>query len=122
MESAPFQLDRAQALATVGGDTEFLAELVGIFEAACPVLLNDIQVALANADLTAAGWSARLLRVAAENIKACNVTRLAQLLETLAREKKPRASADTFRALQNEIARLKPVLGDLTGEATRLVF
>lgn len=36
-------LDRSRALAAVGGDSRFLSELAGIFEAAYPTLLEGIQ-------------------------------------------------------------------------------
>jgi len=121
MELATRPLDRAQALAAVGGDTGFLAELAGILEAACPALLDGIQVSLAIGDLSAAAWSARLLRVAAENVMASNVAGAALLIERLARQKQSRAAGDAYRALQNEVAQLKPLLADLKGEAARFV-
>jgi len=121
MELVPQTLDRTQALAAVGGDTRFLAELAGLLEAACPTLLNDIETALARGDLPAVGWSARLVRVAAENIQARNVADVALLLENLARDKQPRAASAAYRRLQTEVVRLKPVLADLKGEATRFV-
>ena len=121
MELATRPLDRAQALAAVGGDTGFLAELAGILEAACPTLLDDIQVSLAIGDLSAAAWSARLLRVAAENVMASTVAHAALHIETLARQRQSRAAADAYRALQNEVARLKPLLAALKGEAAQFV-
>jgi HPt (histidine-containing phosphotransfer) domain-containing protein len=121
MELATRPLDRAQALAAVGGDTGFLAELAGILEAACPTLLDDIQVSLAIGDLSAAAWSARLLRVAAENVMASTVADAALHIETLARQRQSRAVADAYRALQNEVARLKPLLAALKGEAAQVV-
>jgi HPt (histidine-containing phosphotransfer) domain-containing protein len=121
MELATRSLDRAQALAAVGGDTGFLAELAGILEAACPALLDDIRVSLTKGDFSAAAWSARLLRVAAENVMASNVADAALLIERLARQKQSCAVADAYGALQDEVARLIPVLAALEGEADRLV-
>ena len=100
-------IDRTRALANLGGDTVFLAELAGILEAACPALLDDIRDALAHGNLSGAAWSARLLRVAAENVNASSVARAAHLTEALACQKQTRAAADAYDTLQNEVARLK---------------
>ncbi len=121
MELATWALDRNQALAAVGGDTRFLAELAGILEAACPKLLKDIETSLALGNSPAVSWSARLLRVAAENVVARTVAEAAFRVEDLARQQHLSAAAAAYRTLQTEVTRLKPVLADLKGEATRLV-
>jgi len=121
MELATQELDRTQALAAVGGDTRFLAELAGIFEAASPTLLNNIESSLTLGDLPAVSWSARLLRVSAENVQARKVADVALRLEELARKRQPGAAAVAYRTLQVEVARLKPLLAHLKGEATRFV-
>jgi hypothetical protein len=59
--------------------------------------------------------------VAAENVMASNVAGAALLIERLARQKQSRAAGDAYRALQNEVAQLKPLLADLKGEAARFV-
>ncbi len=47
MRSTSVPLDRSLALAAVGGDRGFLAELAGILGAACPTLLESIRASLA---------------------------------------------------------------------------
>jgi HPt (histidine-containing phosphotransfer) domain-containing protein len=106
-------LDRSFALAAVGGDTGFLAELAGIFEAACPTLLERIQRALAAGDLIAAAVAARLLRAVAENVSAQRVASVALECELLARQKLVAEAQAAHRALLEEVERIRPVLDDL---------
>jgi HPt (histidine-containing phosphotransfer) domain-containing protein len=109
-------LDRSFALAAVGGDTGFLAELAGIFEAACPTLLERIQRALAAGDLIAAAVAARLLRAVAENVSAQRVASVALECELLARQKSVAEAQAAHRALLEEVERIRPVLDDLKSE------
>jgi HPt (histidine-containing phosphotransfer) domain-containing protein len=109
-------LDRSLALAAVGGDTGFLAELAGIFEAACPTLLERIERALATGDLVAAAVAARLLRAVAENVSAKRVASVALECELLARQKSVAEAQAAYRALLQEVEHLQPVLDDLKSE------
>ena len=109
-------LDRSFALAAVGGDAGFLAELAGIFEAACPTLLERIQRALAAGDLIAAAVAARLLRAVAENVSAQRVASVALKCELLARQKSVAEAQAAHRALLEEVERIRPVLDDLKSE------
>lgn len=110
-------LDCFEALASTGGDTGFLAELAGIFDAACPTLLERIQHALAEGDIAAAVRAAHLLEVAAQNVTAKRVAGAALDVETLARQKLLERAQEAYRELVLEIERLKPLLSDLEREA-----
>jgi HPt (histidine-containing phosphotransfer) domain-containing protein len=116
MKLACDTLDRSFALAAVGGDTGFLAELAGIFEAACPTLLERIQRALATGDLVAASVAARLLRTVAENVSAKRVASVALECELLARQKSVAEAQAAHRALLQEVERIQPALDDLKSE------
>ena|SRR5215831_3713981 len=116
MRLATDVLDRSRALAAVGGDTGFLAELVGIFEAACPTLLERIQRALAAGDLVAAAVAARLLKTVAENVSAKRVASVALECELLSRQKSVAEAQAAHRALLQEIERIQPLLEDLKSE------
>jgi HPt (histidine-containing phosphotransfer) domain-containing protein len=116
MKLAYDALDRSLALAAVGGDTGFLAELAGIFEAACPTLLERIQRALATGDLVAAAVAARLLRAVAENVSAKRVASVALECELLARQKSVAEAQAAHRALLQEVERIQPALDDLKSE------
>jgi HPt (histidine-containing phosphotransfer) domain-containing protein len=116
MELACDALDRSLALAAVGGDTGFLAELAGIFEASCPTLLERIQRALAAGDLVAAAVAARLLRAVAENVSAKRVASVALECELLARQESVAEAQAAHRALLQEVERVQPALDALKGE------
>jgi HPt (histidine-containing phosphotransfer) domain-containing protein len=116
MKFACDTLDRCLALAAVGGDSGFLAELAGIFEAACPTLLERIQRALATGDLVAASVAARLLRTVAENVSAKRVASVALECELLARQKSVAEAQAAHRALLQEVERIQPALDDLKSE------
>jgi HPt (histidine-containing phosphotransfer) domain-containing protein len=116
MRLASDALDRSLALAAVGGDSGFLAELAGIFEAAYPTLLERIQRALAVGDLVAAAVAARLLRAVAENVSAKRVASVALECELLARQNSVAEAQAAHRALLQEVERIQPVLDDLKSE------
>ena len=59
--------DVGQALSSVGGDREFLAEVVGLTQAAWPTLLTDLRAGISRGDLRAVQASA--LAVAAGSSK-----------------------------------------------------
>jgi len=116
MKLACDALDRSLALAAVGGDTGFLAELAGIFEAACPTLLERIQRALAVGDLVAAAVAARLVRAVAENVSAKRVASVALECELLARQKSVAEAQAAHRVLLEEVERIQPLVEDLKSE------
>ena len=109
-------VDRSLALNSVGGDKAFLSELAGILGAACPTLLESTRASLAVGNLAAAARTARLLRVAAENVAARRVASAALTLETIARQRHHEAVDPAYSVLRQEVERLTPVLADLEGE------
>lgn len=62
--------DAGEALSSVGGDAEYLTEVVGLMQAAWPTLLADIRKGMARRDLRAVEVTARLARAAAQNVAA----------------------------------------------------
>jgi HPt (histidine-containing phosphotransfer) domain-containing protein len=109
-------LDRSEALAAVGGDVVFLAELTGILRAACPTLLEDMRASLAAGNLSATGHAARLLRVAAENVVAKRIASAALALETIAGQKCPEAAGEAYWTLRQEVEQCLHALADLESE------
>jgi len=75
--------DEALALSSVGGDPEFLCEMVGLIQAALPTLLANIKEGIARGDLRAVGKSARLAKAAARNVSGKRAFESALRLETL---------------------------------------
>ena len=106
-------LDSVAALASVGGDVEFLGKLVGIFRAASPTLLHDIHEALAGGDLQAVEKSAHLMKVAAQSVSAKGAYETALVLETRARYGELGGAQQASQRLEEEIGELKPALAAL---------
>src|SRR5690242_16725824 len=102
-------LDRASALASVGGDLEFLRELAGMVQAAWPTLLHDIREALAEGNLAAVEKSAHLVKVTAEYISARKARLQACLLENTAAYGDLEGTRQAAYRLEEELNRVKSV-------------
>ena len=83
--------DTTAVLESVGGDEEFLGELVAIFRAAWPNLLREIREALADEDLSAVEKTAHVLKITTQYLCA----RRAYLAAFLLEERKPRPTPST---------------------------
>ena len=83
-EQYPEVFDLDSALSSVGGDREFLTELVGLAQAAWPTLLTDIRGGIAREDLPAVEKAARLAKVAAQNVSAKRAYESARQLQMMA--------------------------------------
>ena len=113
--SASQFVDEGALLDSVGGDTDFLIELIGLFLAACPTLLSQIRKALAVNDCTAATRAARILKSSLRSFGVQRVLRAAEALEAAAYQGERVVQAETFEALENEIGCLTSALSDLEG-------
>jgi HPt (histidine-containing phosphotransfer) domain-containing protein len=100
METNAEVFDEALAVNSVGGDREFLAEIVGLVQAAWPTLLADIKEGMARGDLRTVEMRARLAKAAARNVSARRAYDCALHLERM-------AGNGDFRATQEAIARLE---------------
>jgi hypothetical protein len=78
--------DVSQALESVGGDREFLAEVVGLTQAAWPTLLENIRGGVARGDLRAVESAARVAKAAAQNVSASRAYESALQLVRTARK------------------------------------
>jgi hypothetical protein len=103
-------LDSTAALAGVGGDQEFLSDLLGIFGAAWPTLLHDIREALVKGDLPALANAAHLVRVTAQDLAATRVYVAAALLEETATCGEIEGARQASGRLEEEMDHLKPAL------------
>ncbi|HTS71323.1 MAG TPA: hypothetical protein VMO17_20285 [Terriglobia bacterium] len=106
-------LDPATALASVGGDAEFLFELAGLVQAAWPSLLGDIRTGLAAGDLGAVQEGARLARAAAEYVSARRTYESALQLLTLASLGDVQGARRASAVLENEVMKLQGVLSTM---------
>ena len=114
MKTCPGQsaeiLDVERAMSRVGGDIEFLLEMVGIIRAACPTLSEEIRQAMARGDMVAVEKNAYLFRAAAENLSAQQTSSAALQLEKMAQRKALKSTREAWQELERELARLTPRL------------
>jgi len=106
-------LDETLALSSVGGDREFLAELVGLVQAAWPTLLADIRGGMATGDLPAVQRAARLAKAAARNVSARRAYDSAAQLEAMIVMGDLPAALRARTSLEQEVERLQLVLPTL---------
>ncbi|MGO8791000.1 MAG: hypothetical protein ACLQVL_26955 [Terriglobia bacterium] len=99
--------DAGEALSSVGGDAEYLTEVVGLMQAAWPTLLADIRKGMARGDLRAVEMTARLARAAAQNVAAKRAYASAQRLATMAGQGDLPAAQGAIASLEREVAILQ---------------
>lgn len=106
--------DVGQALSSVGGDEEYLTEVVGLMQAAWPTLLADIRDGMAREDLQAVGTKARLAKAAAQNLAAKRAYASALQLETMVGKGDLPASQNAVASLEREVEILQFFLATLS--------
>ncbi len=115
MEQTSEVLDSASALASVGGDADFLREIAGLVQAAWPTLLDDIRGHLAAGDLFAVEADAGLARVAAEYVSAKRAHASALQLQNMACCGDLMGAQRATVELEEEVAELQLVLARFRG-------
>jgi hypothetical protein len=108
--------DVGQALQSVGGDVEFLTEIVGLTQAAWPTLLTDIRDGVSRGDLHAVETSARLAKAAARNVSAKRAYECAMELCTMACKGDLQAAPNAIAALEREVETLRFFLATLADD------
>jgi HPt (histidine-containing phosphotransfer) domain-containing protein len=114
----PPVLDVEEALARVGEDREFLAELVETFLEEYPALISAIQAAVTDHDPKALRFSAHTLKGSVGNFGAKAVFDAACVLEIMGRQGELSGAPAALAALEQELARLQPALAALKLEPT----
>ena len=110
----PDVFDVGLALSSVGGDHEFLTEVVSLTQAAWPTLLTDIRSGMARGDLRAVEMKARLAKVAARNVSAKRAYESALQLEAVARQGNLQAVQIASVDLEREVELLRVFLATLS--------
>ncbi len=105
--------DLGRALSSVGGDREFLTEVVGLVRAAWPTLLADIRDGMSRGDLSAIERRARLAQAAARNVSAQRAYESARQLETIACKGDLQAAQGAIASLEREVELLQFFLATL---------
>ena len=99
-------LDPTSALASVGGDADFLVEIAGLVRAAWPTLLSDLRKDLAAANFGALEADARLTRVAAEYVAAKGAYLAALQLQVMAVHRDLDGARRATENLEGEVGKL----------------
>ena len=113
------QLDRASLLERVEGDQELLAEMIRLFLADAPQLLNAMRNALQQGDMILLERSAHSMKGAAGNMSAQVTVDAASQLEQSAKNGDAESSRANLVALEGAVERLLPVLADLCQEVSK---
>jgi HPt (histidine-containing phosphotransfer) domain-containing protein len=102
--------DQDRALDAVGGDVQFLNELAGIFCAASPSLLKNLEESIAAEASHETADTAHLMWSSARNFSVPEVEEKALAVELMARRKKFDGIGSAFEELRQEIGQLTDAL------------
>jgi HPt (histidine-containing phosphotransfer) domain-containing protein len=102
--------DRAEALNRVGGDDQFLGELIEVFLQEAPLLMRQLGEGIENRDVALVKRAAHTLKGAVGNFGAAAVFDVGQRLENMAQAGDLADAQRSFGELQMLMARLTPEL------------
>lgn len=107
------QFDRASLLERVEGDEELLAEMIKLFLADAPRLLDAMRNSLQQGDMIVLERSAHSMKGAASNLSANITTAAALKLEKNAKNGDAETSRASLSSLEEAVSRLVPILADM---------
>jgi two-component system, sensor histidine kinase and response regulator len=110
-------LDKAEALARVGGDRELLKSLIEVFFDSYPAQLAQMREAIHGGDAEGVYRLAHTLAGAVGIFGARPALAAAARLEEMGREGKLTGAAEAWKRLDAALGRLKPALTELAVEA-----
>jgi CheY-like chemotaxis protein/HPt (histidine-containing phosphotransfer) domain-containing protein len=114
-------LDRRTLWERVAGDADLLREIIELFLADCPERLMELHEALTHQDCTALARAAHRLKGALGNISANHALAAVRCVETSARAGDVHAATEALARLEDELARLTPLLAVFTGAGQAVV-
>ncbi len=112
-------IDRAALLERVEGDQELLGEMIQLFVADAPQLLDAMRSALQQGNLVLLERSAHSMKGAAGNLSAQVTQDAAMQLEQSAKKGEPELSKKNLKALEGAVKRLIPLLENFTLEVSK---
>jgi HPt (histidine-containing phosphotransfer) domain-containing protein len=112
--------DLPRALRSFGGDREYLSEIAGIFSAACPALLHNIEESIASRNYSSVADSAHLVWSGARTLSAAEAMNAALAVEMMARGNEFHGIENAYLSLQQEIGRLVAALAEFRSGRTGL--
>jgi PAS domain S-box-containing protein len=107
------QLDREAILSRLDGDEALLREIVGLFLARSPEMLEEIRTALAAEDSRSVCRTAHTLKGSVSTFSRALVFDLLQQLEESAGSGDLSKASEVFEALEFELGRFQPALAQL---------
>ena len=114
-------LDRKTLWERVAGDADLLREIIELFLADCPERLLELHEALTHQDFPALARAAHRLKGALGNISANHALAAVRRVETAARAGDVQAATEALARLENELARLTPLLAVYAGDGQAAV-
>ncbi len=112
--------DLSRALRSFGGDGQYLSEIAGIFCAACPALLHNIEESIAACNFSSVADSAHLLWSGARSLSATEVMNSALAVEIMARGNESSGIENAYLSLRQEAGRLLAALAEFRSGRTGL--
>jgi signal transduction histidine kinase/DNA-binding response OmpR family regulator len=114
--SRPQILDQQALLDRVGGDVEFLRQVIDVFFASWPAQLAQMQQAIAHQDSQQLQEAAHALKGAAGGLQAAATFEAALRLEQIGRAGDMSGAEPALARLEEEVRQLKLSLDELVGE------
>jgi PAS domain S-box-containing protein len=114
-------LDRRTLWERVAGDADLLREIIELFLTDCPERLMELHEALTHQDCPALARAAHRLKGALGNISANHALAAVRRVETSARAGDVHAATEALARLEDELARLTPLLAVFTGDGQAVV-
>jgi signal transduction histidine kinase/CheY-like chemotaxis protein len=111
--AATISLDRSGLMERVHHDTEFLAELVGLFAEDGRALLGELQTAISGEDGAALARAAHTFKGMAGSLCAHAAMQIALELETLGKQADFGRAAEQLGELEQEVARVSDALHEM---------
>ena len=112
-DSGQSLINRKEALERTGGSVDLLKELVELFFAEYPKLMDQIRQAIADSDKIKLRRAAHTMKGSVAVFGASAARQAAWRLETIGRDGNIDQVGDAWACMEAEIERLKPVLVEL---------
>lgn len=106
--------NRAETIERLGGDEDLLRELVEIFVAQSPKLLNTLRAAISSFDAEGVMRAAHSIKGELSCLGAIAAANTAQKLETMGSKKGIAGASEMFTSLERELKAVKLALADFT--------
>ncbi len=107
-------INRAEALDRIGGDPDFLKELLGIYKEEFLARVKELHIAMKKQDFQAIFELGHSLKGSSANLSLTGLQQAALNLETSGREEDLQTAQDALARLEQEFERLKDYLARST--------